>query len=103
MPRAMYGSSAKVEANESAQAEAIERIELGKQAVATLAYLREPILELRENIILHLINSYRAGHTEHDRLVGAVAELVALDNIIKRMENLQLQGNISAQKEFKHG
>lgn len=103
MPRATYGSSAEVKLDGGFQAEMLDRITDGKHAAATLAFLQAPILELREQTITHLINSYRAGKTEHDRLVGAVAELTALDNIIRRMENLQRQGEISAEMEFKNG
>lgn len=94
MPRATLESSAEQ------QAERLAKMEEGKLATAAHAFLQEPLLHLRERAIAYLINSYRSGHTEHDRLLGAVAELATLDNIVKHLANVQLQGEIAANKEF---
>lgn len=107
MPRAMYGSSVEIDRNINRamedQAAALDRIEEGKQAALAAAYLAEPILVMRESAITFLITSYRAGKTDHDRIVGAVAELAVLDKLVKHMANVQLQGDIAANKEFNNG
>ena len=103
MPRAMYGSSVKDQQNENLQAEALDNIEEGKLAAAAIAYLGAPVWEARENLVNHLIHMYRSGETSHDRLVGAIAELSALDRLMRNLGTVQRRGEVAAAKEFKNG
>lgn len=102
MPRATYGNLARVR-QQNLQAEFLDRIEEAKQATAAAAFLNQPMLELREKIVNRLVSMYRAGNTSHDALVGAIAELAALDFLTKHIENAQRLGEIAAEKEFGNG
>lgn len=81
----------------------LDAIERGRAAAQAAAFLAIPIHEMREIIIKGLINTYRSGETAHDRLLGGIAEVAALDKLMNQLENAQTQGNIASQKEFGNG
>lgn len=83
------------------QAERIDRIERGYAATAAQAALREPYAEARERIIGRLVSFYRSGHTEHDLILGGIAEIAALDGLMNELERTITQGNTAAQQEYK--
>lgn len=87
----------------ASSADRIEIIEEGRQAIQASAYITEPVREYREIVIRKLVNMYRAGDTGHDRLVGGIAEICALDNLMLELENKARLGNVAATKEFKNG
>jgi hypothetical protein len=82
------------------QSERIERIEAGQSATLAHGFLLEPILEARENIIKRLVSLYRSGQTHHDNILGGIAEIAALDNLMYHLENQIRQGNVAAQQEY---
>lgn len=82
------------------QAQRLERIERGRQAVQAASFILEPIMESREKILKKLISLYRAGKAEPALLLGGIAEITALDNLITELTNAQTQGEIAAQQEF---
>lgn len=85
------------------QAGRLERIERGKQAVMAASFILEPIMESREKVLRKLIAAYRSGKADHDLLLGGIAEMTALDNLITELNNAQTQGELAAEQEFKHG
>lgn len=85
------------------QTQRLQRIERGKQAVMAAAFLLEPIMESREKVLKRLMMAYRGGTITHDMLLGGVAEMTALDNLVSELNNAQTQGEAAAQQEFKHG
>lgn len=100
MRKATYGSTAN---DAEAQADRIFSIEQGRQAAAAAAYLSEPVREAQADTLKKLIQMYTSGDTAHDKIVGAVAELAALDRLIKKLENTQQRGNVAQEQEFGHG
>lgn len=81
----------------------LHRIEKGRQAVQAAAFIIEPVRESQEVVLRRLINDYRAGKTDHDRIVGGIAEIAALDKLMAELKNAETQGNAAAQKEFQYG
>lgn len=101
MPRVMSASLGSAIAQE--QSQRLERIERGKQASVAAAFVLEPIQELQNKTLRKLISAYRAGKADHDTLLGGIAEITALDNIITELGNAQIQGEAAANQEFGHG
>lgn len=84
------------------QADRLLTIEEGKQATAALAYILAPIQQYQLRTVTRMINSYFSGNTEHDHLVGSVAELAALSRLISELENAQRRGNVAQEQEYKN-
>lgn len=103
MQRATYGSTAKGLSSQEIQADRIFAIEQGRQAAAAAAYLAQPVREAQAETLDKLVRMYSNGDTDHDKLVGAVAELAALDKLVKKLENTQLKAEVAAEQEFGHG
>lgn len=83
------------------QAERLERIEDGRNAVLASGFLMQPIREVRESIIQRLVNLYRSGAASHDNLVGGIAEIRALDDLVHYMQNAVQKGNVAEEQEYK--
>lgn len=83
------------------QQERMDRIEAGSIAITALAALEHPMTEYRDRLISKLVTCYRNGQTQHDVLLGLVAELAALDNVKKDLETTVHRGNVAAQEEYK--
>lgn len=83
------------------QAERIDRIERGRNAVIAKSFLIDPMTEARENTIGRLVNFYRSGHTDHDLILGGIAEIAALDALMKHLDHTITQGNVAEQQEYK--
>lgn len=83
------------------QTQRLQRIEQGKQAVMAAAFILEPIMQRRDLILKRLIMAYRAGKADHDTMLGGIAEITALDNLVTELNNVQTQGEIASQQEFK--
>lgn len=77
-----------------------ERIERGRAASAVVGLARGYALQHREDRLTMLINLYRSGDLEHDRLIGLVGELAALTDFIVHLESEQAQGYIAEEEEF---
>lgn len=99
MRAVMSGSLA--ESVQQEQAQRLHRIEKGKQAVQAAAFLLEPILESREKALKKMIAAYRGGTVTHDLLLGGIAEITALDNLVTELNNAQTQGEAAAEREFR--
>lgn len=84
------------------QHERIERIEHGRLATVASGFLLQPIQEQREAILTRLVSLYRAGQTSHDTLLGGIAEIAALDNLMYQLETEVRQGNVAAEMEFRN-
>ena len=83
------------------QTQRLQRIERGKQAVMAATFILEPIMESREKILKRLMAHYRAGTATHDLLLGGIAEMTALDNLVTELNNAQTQGEAAAEQEFR--
>lgn len=88
------------DAIQNEQSQRLERIERGRQAVQAAAFILEPIMESQNKILRRMINAYRSGKADHASLLGGIAEITALDNLITELNNAQTQGEIAAQQEF---
>lgn len=56
--------------------------------------------KIRENVTL-LTAIYRNGKIDHDQLVGKVAEITALLDLMSDLESVALRGDVAAAREFK--
>jgi len=83
------------------QNERIERIERGRNATIAQGFILQPVQEARNNIILRLVAQYRSGTASHDAILGGIAEIAALDNLLAYMKNTQQQGNVAETMEYK--
>lgn len=83
------------------QAERIERIERGHAANIARGALADPYMEARDKIVGRLVSFYRSGHTDHDVILGGIAEIAALDGLMAELERTITQGNLAAQQEYK--
>jgi len=80
-----------------------EKIETGQQAsmIASVVvpYIHEKITEY----VQQLAGLYRGGLYTHDQIIGKVAEITALLNLMAHLEGQQRQGDIAADKEYSGG
>lgn len=83
------------------QQERIERIEEGQTATLAHGFILGPVSEYKEIVLTRMISNYRSGNTQHDLILGGLAELAALDNLMKHLQNLIHKGNVAAEQEFK--
>lgn len=82
------------------QAERIERIERGRNAVVARGALQDPYEEARSRVIGRLVSFYRSGHTDHDLILGGIAEIAALDALMNELDRTITQGNVAAEQEY---
>lgn len=82
------------------QSQRLERIERGRLATQAASFILEPIMESQNKVLRKLINAYRAGKADHDTILGGIAEITALDNLITELNNAQTQGEAAAEQEF---
>lgn len=83
------------------QEERIQRIEEGQTAVIAHGFLQGPVSEYREIVLARMISNYRSGNTQHDLILGGLAELACLDNLMRHIQSLINKGNVAAEQEFK--
>ena len=83
------------------QSERIERIEEGQSATLAHGFLVGPVGEFREILLSRMIANYRSGNTQHDVLLGGIAEIAALDSLMKHLDTLIQRGNLAAATEYK--
>lgn len=70
----------------------------GVHATGILGAVRQQIAEQKDTIISRLIALYRSHSTDHDTLVGAIAELKALDDFVHNCEAAQIRGNVARER-----
>lgn len=92
-----------VNAVQQEQSQRLERIERGKQANMAASFILEPILESQQKVLQKMISAYRAGKADHGTLLGGIAEMTALDNLITELNNAQTQGEAALKQEFGNG
>ena len=85
------------------QQERIDRMEQGRTAAIAHGVLSEPIQAARNNIITRLVGLYRSGQATHDSLLGGIAEIAALDNLMNHVQSAINQGNVAAEREYGNG
>jgi len=83
------------------QNERIERIERGRNAAITHGFISQPIEEAERNIILRLVAQYRSGTASHDAILGGIAEIAALHNLLAFLKNTQQKAHIAEETEYK--
>lgn len=81
----------------------IEAIDEGRQATVIAGAIR-PYVDnrMRQNVI-ELMALYRNGAVrpiDHDMVLGKVAEITALSDLLSDLENTGLRGDIAARREF---
>lgn len=70
----------------------IERISRGREATVASGLLRPIIDRQVEKVLSELCRSYQAGDTPHDLLVGGIAEITALRELLYELERIHKQG-----------
>lgn len=76
------------------------RIERGRGASAVLGLAAEYARGHRERTLAMLVNLYRSGDLEHDRLIGMIGEITAMTDFISELESEQTQGYLAEEKEY---
>lgn len=60
--------------------------DLGNKRIAALRYEMVKLNERRKDLLIkRLISDYRGDNLKHDKMVGAIAELSSMDEILDRL------------------
>jgi len=89
--------------NKSAQDRQLRRMDSMEAAreASVAASIVIPLINTRiTNYVQQMAGLYRGGQFTHDQLLGKVAEITAMLNLIADLESTQRIGDIAAQKEF---
>lgn len=78
----------------------LERIEEGHEAGVIQNVVAPYVIQAKYDLMQRLITMYRSGDTSHDRIVGVMGELTALDNLVQELEYKRRQGYVSQEKEY---
>ncbi len=78
----------------------IELIEAGREATLVRAAIKSVVDEQVTVAVSHLMSMYRQGSIDHDMLVGKVAEITAMDNLLAELESRERRAETAAQKEL---
>lgn len=81
----------------------IEKIEAGQQASMIESIVGPFIDEEITKNVAHLTSLYRGGTYTHDQILGKVAEITALMNLMNALDSQQRVGDIAASKEYAGG
>ena len=80
-----------------------DAMDAGRDA-ALVSSVIVPLINSRiTTYIQQLAGLYRGGQLGHDMLLGKVAEITAMLNLIADLEGAQRQGDIAAEKELGDG
>jgi len=83
--------------------ERMDTMEDGREA-SIVASIVVPLINTRiTNYVQQLAAMYRGGQYNHDSLLGKVAEITAMLNLIADLESKQRRGDVAAQKEMGDG
>jgi hypothetical protein len=83
--------------------ERMDVMEEGREA-SIVASVVVPLINTRiTNYVQQLSSMYRGGQYNHDMLLGKVAEITAMLNLISDLESKQRRGDVAAQKEMGDG
>lgn len=81
----------------------LDAMDAAREASVSLSVVA-PLINIRiTNYIQQLAGMYRGGQYTHDQLLGKVAEITAMLNLISDLESTQRVGDIAAQKEIDGG
>lgn len=75
-------------------------MEQGEQAALMDTLIRPIVDRMIRDKVIHLTNVYRAGDADFNTLLGKVAEISALDMLLRDLEAEQRQGIIAREKEL---
>lgn len=75
-------------------------IEEGQRAGVIQDAMLPYVQQAKAELVARLVAMYRSGDTAHDRVVGAMGELTALDNLIQELEYKRRQGFVAQEKEY---
>lgn len=75
-------------------------MEAGQDAAIVENFIRPIIDGIIRDRVLALTNLYRSNDTDHDQLLGRVAEISALRGLIEELESRQRQGIIARNREL---
>lgn len=79
----------------------LELIEDGRRATIVAGAIKGTVdNKIREHVTL-LTAIYRNGKIDHDQLVGKVAEITALLDLMSDLESIAQRGDVAAAREFK--
>lgn len=84
----------------------IEAIDEGRQATVIAGAIREYVDERMREHVIALMSMYRNGAVgviSHDMLIGKVAEITALSDLLSDLENTARRGETAARREFGDG
>jgi hypothetical protein len=74
----------------------------GEQAVAIRGLIEEFVQDRVRNEVVAMIAMYRNGDTHHDKLVGKVAEIAALESLLSDLNTIQQRGIVARNKEIRN-
>jgi len=78
----------------------IELMEDAAEARSVEAAIKAVVDEQMRIGVTKLMSIYRQGKIDHDMLVGGVAALAALDDLMSNLESKQMRGVVASQKEY---
>jgi hypothetical protein len=81
----------------------IAQIEHGRQATAIGAAIQVYVDDRMRSLVTDLMAIYRngaMGPISHDMLIGKVAEITAMADMMSDLDNAGLRGDIAANREF---
>lgn len=80
-------------------ADRLETIEEGQRSGVIQDALIPYVRDRKGELVARMIAMYRSKDTDHDKVVGLMGELAALDNLIQDLEYKRRQGYIAQEKE----
>ena len=80
----------------------LDKMGEGQRAAAVMSAIDEVLAEQIHNKTVLLISHYRGGVINHDYILGAIAEISALDSLRSTLESRYRQGISAAQRELGH-
>jgi hypothetical protein len=84
----------------------LEAIEQGQQAVMVAGSIRTYVDDRMREHVVALMGLYRngaVGAISHDMLIGKVAEITALSDLLSDLESVARRGETAARREFGDG
>jgi hypothetical protein len=83
--------------------EGLGEINRGKMSRVLLENLKPELSHLRETAVLKLKHMYRDGSYTESKMLAAVAEICALDNLEDRLQGNTRRGEAAFKKEMENG
>jgi len=81
----------------------LDAMEDGRNA-AVIASIVQPYIKDRiDNCVIALVQDYRGRTLTHDLMLGKIAEMAALMDMISNLDSTQRQGEVAANRELGRG